>query len=81
MNGNESKTQTLEVLDTRSRHTAKDMRGMILDSLKRFDIPLENVLVSVTDNATNMVKTIELLNEVNTCILKDNVFNLFNFQL
>lgn len=68
MNGKESKTQTLEVLDTRSRHTAKDIKRMILDTLKRFDIPLENVLLSVTDNATNMVKTIELLNEVNTYV-------------
>lgn len=75
MNGNKSKTQTIEVIDTRSRHTAKDIKGMIVDSLKRFDIPLENVLLSVTDNATNMVKSIQLLNEVNTSgILMINVY-------
>ena len=65
MHDNKSKTQTLDVIDTHSRHTAKDIKSMILDALKRFGILLENVVLSVTDNATNMVKTIELLNEVN----------------
>ena len=64
LNKNERKTQTLEVLDTKSRHTAKDIKTMILNTLKKFEIPVENVLASVTDNARNMVKTIELINQV-----------------
>ena len=69
LNGNERKTQTLEVIDTKSHHTARDIKGMIVDTLEKFDIPLDNVLASVTDNATNMVKTIELMNKVNICCI------------
>ena len=74
MHDNKSKTQTLDVIDTRSRHTAKDIKSMILDALKRFGILLENVMLAVTDNATNMVKTIELLKAMRCLRYKRSVF-------
>lgn len=64
LQGTERRTRTLSVIDTKSRHTARDLKSMILDTLELYELPLENVLISVTDNATNMVKTIDLLNEV-----------------
>ena len=61
---NKRVTRTLEVIDTKSQHRALNIKEMINDTIKLYDVPLENVLLSVTDNATNMVKTVDLLNEV-----------------
>ena len=49
-------TKTLAVIDTKSDHTSNRIRKMILESLEIYDIPITNVLVGVTDNATNMVR-------------------------
>ena len=61
---NRPKTETLDIVDTKSRHTAKDVKAMIVECIKKYDVPLDKVLVSVTDNAANMVRTLDLLNEV-----------------
>lgn len=37
---------------------------MLLNTLSKFEISLDKILISVTDNATNMVKLVELCNEV-----------------
>ena len=49
-------TKTLAVIDTKSKHSSNAIKKMILNSLEEYEIPLTNVLVGVTDNATNMVK-------------------------
>lgn len=57
-------TKTLAVVDTLSHHSAHDLRQIILKKLEEFKISLDQVLVCVTDNASNMVKLVHDLNIV-----------------
>jgi hypothetical protein len=56
-------TSTLKVVDTRSQHTATELKDIIEKVLKDYEIPLEKVLCCVTDNASNMVKLVTTMNE------------------
>jgi hypothetical protein len=56
-------TATLKVVDTRSQHTAMELKDIIDKVLKDYEIPLEKVLCCVTDNASNMVKLVTTMNE------------------
>lgn len=64
LNNGVGQTRTLDVIDTLSRHTAAELKDMLLNTLSKFEISLDKILISVTDNATNMVKLVELCNEV-----------------
>jgi hypothetical protein len=56
-------TATLKVVDTRSQHTAMELKDIIDKVLKDYEIPMEKVLCCVTDNASNMVKLVTTMNE------------------
>lgn len=51
-------TCTLAVVDTRSKHTAKELREIMDTVLSDYEIPLSHILCCVTDNASNMVKLV-----------------------
>ena len=55
--------RTLAVKDCDGVHTAAHTKQMVSEVMSRFGIAKEQVLALVTDNAANMVKTVELLNE------------------
>ena len=56
-------TRTLAVLDTLSRHTAKELKEILMKILEEYEIPLDHVLCCVTDNVTNMVKLVKDMNK------------------
>ena len=56
-------TRTLAVVDTESRHTSSELKEIINGVLQDYDIPLANIICCVTDNATNMVKLVSMMNE------------------
>jgi hypothetical protein len=60
-------TSTLAVVDTQSRHSARELKDIIEKVLEDYKIPLANILCCVTDNASNMVKLVSTMNEVCTC--------------
>jgi hypothetical protein len=59
-------TQTLAAIDTRSKHTARELKEMIERVLEEYQIPLNHILCCMTDNASNMVKLVSTMNEVCT---------------
>ena len=56
-------TRTLGVVDTLCEHGSKMLKEMIVKVLADYEIPLDHVVCCVTDNASNMIKLVELLNE------------------
>lgn len=56
-------TNTLAVKDTKAKHDSNFLQSLIEKVLKDFNIDKDNIISIVTDNASNMVKTIEKLNE------------------
>lgn len=60
---NETIIRTLAVKDTKAQHASEQVCKLIEDVLKDFEIKKENILTIVTDNASNMIKTVEKLNE------------------
>ena len=57
-------TRTLAVVDTKSRHTtSRELKEIIHIVLCDYNIPLANIICCVTDNATNMVKLVSMMNE------------------
>jgi len=59
----EAVVKTLACADTERKHTSEQMCKMFSDTLQKFEIPAENVLALIVDNASNMTKTVERLNE------------------
>ena len=55
--------KTLALVDTEANHTSSHMKEILLDTLKQFNISKQQVLACVVDNASNMTRTVELLNE------------------
>jgi len=53
--------RTLTLRDTKADHTSLNIKNIIVETLKRFEIPLSHVLACVVDNASNMTKTVQLL--------------------
>ena len=56
-------TRTLAVVDTENRHTRRELKEIINVVFRDYDIPLANIICFVTDNATNMVKLVSMMNE------------------
>ena len=54
--GKQPTTSTLAVLDTKSKHTANELRKMLHQILEDYDLPISKTLAGITDNASNMVK-------------------------
>lgn len=59
---NKMVTQTLAVRDTHANHTSEYLAKLVESVLQDFEINKEQVLCIVTDNATNMLSTIDKIN-------------------
>lgn len=58
------KVYTLGCIEIFERHTGENIKSFIIDLLKTFDLNLDNILASATDNGSNVVKgSAELNNE------------------
>ena len=57
-------TCTLSVVDTHSRHSAKDLKEMVVKVLDDFNLPLDHIAAAVSDNAANMITLVAKMNEV-----------------
>ena len=69
MNDNkETVIRTLAVKDTKAEHASDQVCKLIENVLKEFEIKKENILTIITDNASNMIKTVQKLNEKKTDI-------------
>ncbi|XP_073841362.1 uncharacterized protein [Musca autumnalis] len=55
--------KTLAIKELRSSHTSEYLKTVILDVLKEFDVDIRNILTITTDNGSNMLKTVRILNE------------------
>ena len=55
--------KTLALVDTEANHTRSHLKEILLDTLKQFNISKQQVLACVVDNASNMTRTVQLLNE------------------
>jgi len=73
--GNNDKpvTRTLSVTDTRSQHTSRELKSLLLNILDDFAIPLDHVLCCVTDNAANMIKVVKDFNTELSEHAEDNI--------
>ena len=63
--------KTLACADTERKHTSEQMCNMFNITLQKFEIPSENVLALIVDNASNMTKTVERLNQNGTPALPE----------
>ena len=55
--------KTLALVDTEANHTSSHLKAILLDTLKQFNISKQQVLACVVDNASNMTRTVQLLNK------------------
>ena len=55
--------ETLALFDTEANHTSSYLNEILLDAFKQFNISKQQVLACVVDNASNMTRTVQLLNE------------------
>ena len=55
--------QTLALVDTEANHTSSHLKEILLDTLKQFNISKQQVLACVVDNASDMTRTVQLLNK------------------
>ena len=53
----------MALVDTKANHTSSHLKEILLDTLKQFNISKQQVLACVVDNASNMTRTVQLLNE------------------
>ncbi|KAM4045437.1 LOW QUALITY PROTEIN: uncharacterized protein ACNLHF_009274 [Anomaloglossus baeobatrachus] len=60
---NEIITKTLAVKDTKAHHTSEFLQVLVEKVLQDYELKKEQVLSVVTDNASNMISTIKLMNE------------------
>ena len=55
--------KTLALVDTEANYTSSHLKEILFDTLKQFNISKQQVLACVVDNASNMIRTVQLLNE------------------
>lgn len=55
--------KTLAVLDTKGQHSSAAIKTMVQNTMNEFSIDQDNVLSVSVDNAANMTRAIDLLNE------------------
>ena len=55
--------KTLALVDTEANHTSSHLKEILLDTLKQFNISKQQVFACVVDNASNMTRIVQLLNE------------------
>ena len=55
--------KTLALVDTEDNHTSSHLKEILLDTLKQFNTSKRQVLACVVGNASNMTRTVQLLNK------------------
>ena len=63
-------------VDTEKKHISKQMHCMFNSTLLKYEVPTENVLALIVDNASNMTKTVEWLNKNDTSALLEEMPSL-----
>ena len=58
--------KNLALMDMHARHDAEHTKDLVKETRKKFGIEKSNVLACVVDNATNMTKTVRLMNQDST---------------
>ena len=58
--------KTLACADTDKKHTSADISAILNTTMHKFEIAPENLLALIVNNASNMTKTVELLNQNDT---------------
>ena len=53
----------LAVVDIRADHSSAYSQDLLLDTMKEFNITKPQMFACVIDNASNMILTVQLLNE------------------
>ena len=61
-NVNKLVTKTLKIVETKSQHTAQELKALLSKVLEEFEVKVNNVLACITDNASNMVRLVKDLN-------------------
>lgn len=56
-------TKTIAVRDSKDRHDSFYLRSLIIEVLDEYELSKDQVISIVSDNASNMVKTVKKLNE------------------
>lgn len=56
--------RTLAVKDTESDHSSDHLKKLVMDVLQEFNIKIEQIVSIVTDNARNMLSTVEKLSTI-----------------
>ena len=51
------------LVDTEANHTSSHLKEILLDTLKQFNVSKQQVLACVVDDASNMTRTVQLLDE------------------
>ncbi|XP_073507370.1 uncharacterized protein [Phyllobates terribilis] len=74
-------TKTLAVKDTKAHHTSQFLQALVEKVLQDYELKKEQVLAIVTDNASNIISTITLMNERNEQQLEENIgFSMFEME-
>ncbi|XP_073540576.1 uncharacterized protein [Phyllobates terribilis] len=74
-------TKKLAVKDTKAHHTSQILQALVEKVLQDYELKKEQVLAIVTDNASNVISTIKLMNERNEQQLEENVgFSMFEME-
>ena len=71
-----NRIKTLACVDTERKHTSEQMCCMLNSTLRKYEAPTKNVLALIVDNASNMTKTVERLNENDTSALLEETPSL-----
>lgn len=56
--------RSLAVKELHEKHTGDNLKILILDIFRSFNIQTEQIYAATTDNGTNMIKAICLLNQI-----------------
>lgn len=66
-------TKTLAVRDSKERHDSSYLQGLINQVLNEFHISEDQVICLVSDNASNMIKTVERINQKRKAAICDDM--------
>ena len=70
--GKQLAVKTLGLIDTKAHHGSQHLKQFVCDLMTSFGLPMSRILCCVVDNAANMTKTIQLLNEEKENENRDN---------
>ena len=73
----QTEIKTLACVVSERKHTSEQMCCMFNSTLRKYEVPTENVLALIVDNASNMTKTVERLNENDVSALLEETPSVF----